>query len=635
MAHILLSDLPYTRAQGRQKADQVKLKGKGRMKNSRRLLQLAIGMVSIAGCAPDNTTGGSAARQAWLGESSFHAEDKVQLDAIVDAACLLEGPRKVHIVLPDGRETTENQTQIRLRVSLGLRPRGVVVITPSSTDKSEGLPSGALEFFPSNWNKPQEIVVTGQPDGLVDRDQPYAITFKVVAPWDKAYDHLKVPPIELVNRDREMARLVLSPRGPLTTTEHGGEAIVDVALSARPRTDVEVVVGISDATEAVASPTSIVFTPHNWHTNQAISVRGVGDLLADGTVSYDVTFSAASADSAYAHLPTARLSFENQDQAAFSGIGDLAGGDYASAAFGVNADGTVVVGHSVAGLGRQAVRWTADVGLLSLGGASSAAWAIDDSGQTIVGEAIVSPSPGDAVVWMDAQGPTALPRQYMGPADRSSAEVISGDGQVIDGEMWQSGAFGPAGLAWHSLGLPSIVPYIAKGSSHDGSVIVGYGGYSRPYTTHFALRGVERLPYATLCITPVLCDSEAAGVDSDGVLAVGHSYDPQDGRTRATLWDVTAGTVATLSSQQEAKALGISGDGKVIVGYQVYERAIAMRWMNGTERKILDLLSEASVAMTGWTLTIAHAASRDGRVIVGEGINPNGLPEGWIAILPP
>jgi hypothetical protein len=94
-----------------------------------------------------------------------------------------------------------------------------------------------------------------------------------------------------------------------------GEAIVDVALNARPRSDVAVVVGISDATEAVASPTSIVFTPHNWQMNQAISVRGVGDLLADGTVSYDVTFSAASADSAYARLPPARLSFENQDQA--------------------------------------------------------------------------------------------------------------------------------------------------------------------------------------------------------------------------------------------------------------------------------------------------------------------------------
>ena len=605
------------------------------MNNSRLLLQLGIGMVSIAGCTPDDTALGNAPEQAWLGESSFNTDDEVQLDAIVGSACLLEGPHKIHVVLPDGRETTENQTQIRLRVSLGLRPRGVVVITPSSTDKSEGLPSGALVFSPSNWNKPQEIVVTGQPDGVVDQDRPYAITFKVVAPWDQAYDHLKMPPIQLVNRDQDMARLVLSPRGPLTTTEHGGEAIVDVALSARPESDVEVVVGVTDATEAVASPTSIVFTPENWRTNQAISVRGVGDLLADGTVSYDVTFSAASSDSAYANLPPARLSFENQDQVAFAGIGDLAGGDYASAAFDVNADGTVVVGHSVAELGRQAVRWTADVGLVSLGGTSSAARAIDDSGQTIVGEAKVSQSPGDAVVWIDTQGPTALPRQYIGPADRSSADVISGDGQVIDGEMWQSGAFGPAGLVWHTLGSPSIVPYIAKGSSHDGSVVVGYGGYSRPYTTHFALRGLERLPYATLCITPVLCDSEAADVDSGGVLAVGHSYDTQDGRTRATLWDVIAGTVTTLSSQQEAKALGISGDGKVIVGYQVYERAVAMRWMNGTERKVLDLLLEASVVMTGWTLTIAHAASRDGRVIVGEGINPDGLPEGWIAILPP
>jgi len=605
------------------------------MRNSRRLLRLAIGMVSIAGCTLEDPTPGNAGKHAWLAKSSFNSNDEVQLDPVVDSACLLEGLRKIRVVLPDGHETTEDRTQIRLRVSLGLRPRGVVVITPSSTDKSEGVPSGALVFFPSNWNKPQDIVVTGRPDGVVDQDRPYAITFRVVAPWDQVYDHLKMPPIQLVNRDQDMARLELSPRGPLTTTEHGGVAIVDVALSARPKSNVRVAVGVTDATEAVVGPTSIVFTPDNWKTKQAISVRGVGDLLADGPVSYDVTFSASSADAGYAKLSPARLSFENIDQAAFAGIGDLAGGDYASAAFDVNADGTVVVGHSVAELGRQAVRWTAGFGLVSLGGTSSAAWAIDDSGQTIVGEAKVSQSPEDAVVWIDAQGPTALPHQVSGPADRSSADIISGDGQVIAGAMWQGGASGPAGLVWHTLGSPSVVPYLAKGSSHDGSVIVGYGGYSRPYTTHFALRDVDRLPYATLCITPVFCDSEAAGVDSGGVLAVGHSYDPQDGRTRATLWDLIAGTVTTLSSQQEAKALNISGDGKVIVGYQVYERSVAMRWMNGTERRILDLLAESSVVMTGWTLTIAHAASRDGRVIVGEGINPNGLPEGWIAILPP
>jgi len=554
---------------------------------------------------------------------------------MVGAASLLEAGRKIRVALPDGRATTESGTQVRLRVSLGLRPRGVVIVTPSSTDKSEGLPSGALVFFPNKWNEAQEVIVTGQSDSRVDHDQPYAITFKIVAPWDKAYDHLKIPPIQLVNRDQNIAKLVLSPRGSLTTTEQGGEAIVDVALSARPKSEVEVVVFVADATEGVACPTSIVFTPHNWQTNQAISVRGVGDLLADGTVSYDITFSVASADPAYSKLPPMHLSFENQDRAAFAGMGDLPGGDYASAAFDLNAAGTIVVGHSEGELGRQAVRWTPDVGLVALGGPSSAAWAIDDSGQTIGGQAQVSQSTSDAVVWIDGQGLITLPRLIPRPDDdRYSVNTISGDGQVIEGYEWQYGASGPAGLVWRALGSPSVVPYLPKALSHDGSVVVGYGGYSRPVTTHYAMVGVERLPYATLCMTPVFCDAEAVDVDSGGVLAVGHSYDPQDGRTRAALWNLIAGTVTTLSSQQEAKALGISGDGKVIVGYEVYEQAVAMRWMNGSERKILELLSESSVAMTGWTLTIAHAASRDGRVIVGEGINPNGQPEGWIAVLP-
>jgi hypothetical protein len=38
--------------------------------------------------------------------------------------------------------------------------------------------------------------------------------------------------------------------------------------------------------------------------------------------------------------------------------------------------------------------------------------------------------------------------------------------------------------------------------------------------------------------------------------------------------------------------------------------------------------------LTGWTLQQALGISADGNTIVGDGIDPNGLTEGWIATIP-
>jgi uncharacterized membrane protein len=105
----------------------------------------------------------------------------------------------------------------------------------------------------------------------------------------------------------------------------------------------------------------------------------------------------------------------------------------------------------------------------------------------------------------------------------------------------------------------------------------------------------------------------------------------------AVVWGWAAGGAATvLSSGQVAEALAVSGDGKVVVGYEQFAQTpAAMRWTEGRSDKIADLLGQAGVAMSGWALNTARGASDDGRVIVGEGVNPEGQQEGWIAVLPP
>ena len=62
----------------------------------------------------------------------------------------------------------------------------------------------------------------------------------------------------------------------------------------------------------------------------------------------------------------------------------------------------------------------------------------------------------------------------------------------------------------------------------------------------------------------------------------------------------------------------------------------AFRWTRATRmQSVLTLLLAAKVVtMTGWQLRSANGVSADGTVIVGDGVDPLGLAQAWIARLP-
>jgi len=87
-------------------------------------------------------------------------------------------------------------------------------------------------------------------------------------------------------------------------------------------------------------------------------------------------------------------------------------------------------------------------------------------------------------------------------------------------------------------------------------------------------------------------------------------------------------------------ALAASGDGSVIVGKSgagdpaTTGHEYAFIWNETSHmRDLRAVLASAGVNLTGWTLTEATGVSSNGRVIVGKGVNPQGLQEGWIANL--
>ena len=53
-------------------------------------------------------------------------------------------------------------------------------------------------------------------------------------------------------------------------------------------------------------------------------------------------------------------------------------------------------------------------------------------------------------------------------------------------------------------------------------------------------------------------------------------------------------------------------------------------------QSVLTLLQAAGVVtMAGWQLRSANGVSADGTVIIGNGVDPLGQGQGWIARLPP
>jgi hypothetical protein len=83
--------------------------------------------------------------------------------------------------------------------------------------------------------------------------------------------------------------------------------------------------------------------------------------------------------------------------------------------------------------------------------------------------------------------------------------------------------------------------------------------------------------------------------------------------------------------------LAVSGDGSTIVGRLGLGDfdAGAVIWdpIHGL-RNVEDLLADLGIDFTGWTLASVRGISADGLTIAGEGRNPSGIPEGWIAVIP-
>jgi probable HAF family extracellular repeat protein len=133
-------------------------------------------------------------------------------------------------------------------------------------------------------------------------------------------------------------------------------------------------------------------------------------------------------------IPPGYQAFRWSPAGGMAGLGYLPGGDQ-SAAMGVSADGTVVVGASETSDGNEGFRWTQDGGMVGLGYLASAdyfsvAYGVSADGTAVVGSSD-SGNGSEAFRWTEAGDMVGL--GYLDGHIGSAAFDISADGTVVVG----------------------------------------------------------------------------------------------------------------------------------------------------------------------------------------------------------
>jgi len=335
-------------------------------------------------------------------------------------------------------------------------------------------------------------------------------------------------------------------------------------------------------------------------------------------------------------IDNVEIVLEGQTTGSLTGLGALLDDDFFSFGIGVSDDGSVVAVNSFSENGLEGAKWTAADGLVAIGDLpggdfESFPTAVSADGSVIVGGSASGNSFSEAFMWTETGGIVGL-GDLPGGIFSSGAHGVSADGSVIVGGadgfqeafMWTA----TDGMVGLGAGLEDGNSFVsANDVTDDGSLIVGFGfssGQGSAYTWT-ATDGAVAID------DPLF--SEAIAVSSDGSVMVGYGFLFPSTQI-AVKWTEAEGAVSlgTLPGDLNSFAFAVSPDGSIIVGSS---GSTAFIWdeENGM-RNLKQVLENNFVDLTGWDLTAALGVTTGQSItVVGEGTNPAGDFEGWIAVI--
>jgi len=455
----------------------------------------------------------------------------------------------------------------------------------------------------------------------------------------------------------------INPSAELVTSEDGKSVKLTVSLLEPPPGTLIVSASSSDASEAsVSAP--LHFDDSNWQTSQDIVITGLDDAEMDGDRTYEVTVDAESSIfGVHQHVVVKVFSFLNTDNevARFSGLGDLPGGAAASYATAVSAAGNVIVGWSLSEQGDEAFRWTRDSGISGLGGNQSRANDVSPNGHVIVGSVDEASydSGRAAAIWREGS-PIEVVAPYPPPGQPTLFYPV--DATVA----LDSGLFVGACIQYGAYSERLICSADANGdfeTDGGGDVFAGdaaghfvgtiypprHGNGAGPIGYESGLLSFPLVyPSKSECVLPHECAAFGRAFSTDPVTIVGTALVPPVGHTTldSTLL-IPIGFVVTegegvmrlqdlADGDEDSGAYAIDASGRVIGGFGTDGSGRhAIVWVDRVARLLTDVITSMGGSVpNGWSLREVRAMSDDGLTFAGNGTNPAGEPEAFVAVLP-
>lgn len=334
--------------------------------------------------------------------------------------------------------------------------------------------------------------------------------------------------------------------------------------------------------------------------------------------------------------------------AGFEGLGFLPEGS-CSEATAVSADGSVVVGTGCTTHGVRAFRWTASQGIAEIpapdGMVETWATGVSADGAYVSGYGRAGDSPpyGYAGFRYHISG---VMNVIAVTGSDVIAKGISGDGSMIVGTSWSTDADNEAFFWTEDDGLTRLSGLAgqagrtnAEAISDDGLVIVGDRIYDgAPYRDCFVWTEAGVSGFSAHTVN---------AVSRDGSLVVGGLDNHDTSLFEAYRWTAETGTLplGTCLPDYHSRALGVSGDGSIIVGYVQnnagFDEQKAFIWDQQHGMRLLQNVLEEDYGfdLSGWKMDEqwaswkATAISQNASTIVGTALNEQGRRQAWRAVL--
>ena len=189
-------------------------------------------------------------------------------------------------------ETIAEDGEVTWQVQLNTEPTADVTVSLESLDPGAATVSPAqLTFTTRNWNRNQDVTVSGEADGDVGDER---VSIKHTAASDDSNYAGKTRSILVIVRDAEKDDVGIKLSTPQLRVDEDGSNTFKVSLAGgAPKGTVTIAVTSTDAAKAAvelpSSAQNLEFDDTNWETEQTVTVNAPNETFPDADDTMDET----------------------------------------------------------------------------------------------------------------------------------------------------------------------------------------------------------------------------------------------------------------------------------------------------------------------------------------------------------